>query len=190
VSAWRDRLEGQEVADQVVTAQADAGMSADRIDASAERVLGARFEKPTKESDAFWSGYDETAATYAADLRDLGREDQAIRDGDAVRVTRHVIAPDGSERQVADWTGTARSPSYEDGALTGLELTREDGGSSLSARDQPIGREGTLRTSVTRVQADRGGQPGAIPREHAARVIRGLDIVPGRQAEADMEAGS
>jgi hypothetical protein len=106
VSAWRDHLDGQEVADQVVTAQADAGMSADRIDASAEHVLGARFESPTAESDAFWSGYDETAAIYAADLRDLDRE------------------------------------------------------------------------------------AGAIPRAHALRVIRGLGIAPGRQAEADREAGS
>jgi len=76
----RARLEGEETADQVVRAQAGAGMSAERIDASAEEVLAARFEgRPDPESDAFWSGYDTTEAIYAADLRDLEREDDATR---------------------------------------------------------------------------------------------------------------
>ena len=34
-----------------------------------------------------------------------------------------------------------------------------------------------------------GAAPGAIPREHMTGVIRHLDIVPGRQAETDKEAG-
>src|SRR5450631_1305629 len=99
----RARLEGSQIADDVVRSQADAGMSADRVDRSAEDVLAARFDAPTAESDAFWGGYDTTSAIYAADLRDLDRE------------------------------------------------------------------------------------AGTIPREHMARVIRGLDVVPERQAE-DREA--
>jgi hypothetical protein len=35
-----------------------------------------------------------------------------------------------------------------------------------------------------------GAAPGAIPREHMARVIRHLEIEPQRQAEREMEAGS
>ena len=74
-AADQSRLEGQKIAGEVVRSQADAGMSADRIDASAEDVLAARFEgRPTPESDAYWSGYDSVAAIYAADLRDLSRE--------------------------------------------------------------------------------------------------------------------
>jgi hypothetical protein len=98
----RARAEGEQIADEVVRSQADAGMPADRIDRSAEDVLAARFDSPTAESDAFWSGYGTVAAIYAADLRDL--------------------------------------------------------------------------------------EAGAIPREHMTRVIRGLDVVPERQAE-DREAG-
>ena len=100
----RARAEGEQIADEVVRSQADAGMSADRVDRSAEDVLAARFDAPTAESDAFWSGYDTTAAIYAADLRDL--------------------------------------------------------------------------------------EAGAIPREYMTRVIRHLEIVPGRQPEQDREAGS
>jgi len=65
------RRAGAEAADQVIRAQADAGMSADRIDTSAERVLAGRFDNPTPESRAFYAAYDQTAAIYAADLRDL-----------------------------------------------------------------------------------------------------------------------
>jgi hypothetical protein len=32
--------------------------------------------------------------------------------------------------------------------------------------------------------------PGAIPREYMTRTIRHLEIIPGRQPEADREAGS
>jgi hypothetical protein len=65
---------GAESADQVVRAQLDAGMTPDQVDASAEKVLGDRFTGPTAASDAFYDAYDETAAMYAADARDLDRE--------------------------------------------------------------------------------------------------------------------
>src|SRR5450631_4704348 len=84
----RARLEGSQIADDVVRSQADAGMSADRVDRSAEDVLAARFDAPTAESDAFWSGYDTTAAIYGGDLRDL--EAGAIPREYMTRVIRHL----------------------------------------------------------------------------------------------------
>jgi hypothetical protein len=41
---------GAETADQVIRAQLDAGMSPGRIEASAESVLGGRFDHPTPAS--------------------------------------------------------------------------------------------------------------------------------------------
>ncbi len=64
-------IEGVKAADQVVRAQLNAGFSAGRIDANAERVLGGRFEQPTATSEAFYCGYDQTAATYAREAREL-----------------------------------------------------------------------------------------------------------------------
>ena len=64
------RRAGAQAAHQVITAQADAGMSPDQIDASAECVLGGRFDHRTAESDAFYAAYDQTAAIYVADLRE------------------------------------------------------------------------------------------------------------------------
>ena len=87
----RARAEGEQIADEVVRSQADAGMTADRIDRSAEDVLAARFEgRPTPETDAYWSGYDTTAAIYAADLRDLEREAGAIPREHMTRTIRHL----------------------------------------------------------------------------------------------------
>jgi hypothetical protein len=62
---------GAETADQVVRAQLDAGMSPDRLEASAESVLGGRFDRPTPASEAFYRGYDEIAATYTREAREL-----------------------------------------------------------------------------------------------------------------------
>ena len=62
---------GAETADQVVRAQLDAGMSPDRIEASAESVLGGRFDHPTPASEAFYRGYDDVAATYTREAREL-----------------------------------------------------------------------------------------------------------------------
>jgi hypothetical protein len=91
----RARAEGEQIAAEVVGSQADAGMSADRIDRSAEDVLAARFDSPNAESDAFWSGYDTTAAIYAADLRDLDREAGAIPREHMTRVIRGLaVVPD------------------------------------------------------------------------------------------------
>jgi hypothetical protein len=62
---------GAETADQVICAQLDAGMSTDRIEASAESVLGGRSDHPTPASEAFYRGYDEIAATYTREAREL-----------------------------------------------------------------------------------------------------------------------
>ena len=62
---------GAETADQVIRAQMDAGMSPGRIGASAESVLGGRFDHPTPASEAFYRGYDEVAATYSREAREL-----------------------------------------------------------------------------------------------------------------------
>lgn len=62
---------GAKTADEVIRAQLDVGMSADRIEASAEQVLGGRFDRPSPSSDAFYRGYDLTAATYTREAREL-----------------------------------------------------------------------------------------------------------------------
>jgi hypothetical protein len=62
---------GAEAAAQVIGAQLDAGMSADRIEASAEAVLGARYDDPALAAQAFYRGYDETAATWTREAREL-----------------------------------------------------------------------------------------------------------------------
>jgi hypothetical protein len=62
---------GAQTADQVIRAQMDAGMTPDRIETSAESVLGGRFDHPTPTSEAFYRGYDEVAATYAREAREL-----------------------------------------------------------------------------------------------------------------------
>ena len=64
-------LAGSHAAHDLITALADAGMTADRIDQAAENVLGASYDQPTPVSDRFYSGFDRTAAIYVADLRDL-----------------------------------------------------------------------------------------------------------------------
>ncbi len=62
---------GAETADQVIRAQMDAGMSPDRVEASAESVLGGRFDHPTTASHAFYRGYDEVADIYTREAREL-----------------------------------------------------------------------------------------------------------------------
>jgi hypothetical protein len=62
---------GAETADKVIRAQMDAGMTPDRIDASAESVLGGRFDHPTATSGAFYRGYDEAAGIYTREAREL-----------------------------------------------------------------------------------------------------------------------
>jgi hypothetical protein len=62
---------GKQAAHELITALADAGMSADRIDRVAEEVLGGRHDEPTPVSDQFYAEFDRTAAIYLADLRDL-----------------------------------------------------------------------------------------------------------------------
>ena len=61
---------GARAAGQVICAQLDAGMTADRIDTSAESVLAGRFTQPTPVSEAFYRGYGE-AATCTPEAREL-----------------------------------------------------------------------------------------------------------------------
>jgi len=49
----------------------DAGMSPDRIETSAESVLGGRFDHPTATCSAFYSGYDEVTGIYTREAREL-----------------------------------------------------------------------------------------------------------------------
>ncbi len=65
------RQAGAETAPHLVTKLADAGMSAGRIDAIAEDVLGCRHDQPTAVSERFYAAFDRTAAIYVADLREL-----------------------------------------------------------------------------------------------------------------------
>jgi hypothetical protein len=65
---------GAEAADLVVRAQLEAGMDRDRIEISAEKVLGDRFVNPTAVSNAFYGAYDETVRTYVAEARGLEME--------------------------------------------------------------------------------------------------------------------
>jgi hypothetical protein len=62
---------GAQTADQVIRAQLDAGMSPGWIDASAEAVLGGRFDHPTPVSEAFYRGYGETVSIYTREAREL-----------------------------------------------------------------------------------------------------------------------
>lgn len=66
------RAEGGRTAQTVITAQADAGMGAGRIEVSAERVLADRFAAgATPQSAAFYDEYDRTAAMLTGELRDM-----------------------------------------------------------------------------------------------------------------------
>jgi hypothetical protein len=62
---------GHEAACHLITALADAGMTAGQIDQTAEDVLGARYDQPTPVSEQFYAEFDRTAATCVAELRDL-----------------------------------------------------------------------------------------------------------------------
>ncbi len=62
---------GAETAGQVIRAQMDAGMTPDRIETSAEAVLGGRFDHPTATSGAFHRGYDEVAGSCTREAREL-----------------------------------------------------------------------------------------------------------------------
>ena len=71
----RERLEearraGAEAADVLISGLANAGMSSDQIDASAEYVLAGQHDAPvTPQSVAFYQAYRETTDAYVAELR-------------------------------------------------------------------------------------------------------------------------
>jgi hypothetical protein len=62
---------GAQAAHDLITALADAGMNAGRIDQAAEGILGARYDAPTPVSNRFYAAFDRTAAIYVANLHDL-----------------------------------------------------------------------------------------------------------------------
>jgi len=55
----------------VIRAQMDAGMTPDRIEASAESVLGGRFDHPRPRPVRSTAGYDEVAGIYTREAREL-----------------------------------------------------------------------------------------------------------------------
>jgi hypothetical protein len=71
VSARGASAEGGRIAQRIITAQADAGMTPDRIEVSAEKMLADRFDGPTPVSDAFYGEYDTTAAILTRELREM-----------------------------------------------------------------------------------------------------------------------
>jgi len=72
-----------------------------------------------------------------------------LKAGDKARVTRTRIAKDGTSEQVADWAGTAVGVHYEDGRVAGVELP---GVGWLDTAECSLGREGTMRTVVERIE--------------------------------------
>lgn len=65
-------------------------------------------------------------------------------------------------------------------AAGGDEHSRYAHGTGPEPRSYQVAREPVIPPGDVR---------GAIPREHMTRVIRGLDVAPAREAEADREAG-
>lgn len=66
------RFAGAESAELVVLAQIAAGMPADRIEESADRVLADQDDRPTPAATAFYRAYGDVARTYAAAARRFG----------------------------------------------------------------------------------------------------------------------
>ena len=75
----RERLEaarraGAEAADVLISGLANAGMSSDQIDTSAEYVLAGQHDAPvTPQSVAFYQAYRETTDTYITELDELDK---------------------------------------------------------------------------------------------------------------------
>jgi len=67
-------LNGRQLADQLVRAQADAGMPAERIGRQQEGVIASLLsDAETAGGKAFATGYATTAETYISDLKALDR---------------------------------------------------------------------------------------------------------------------
>jgi len=71
------RRAGADAAAVVIYAQLRAGMPADRIEQSAERVLAGQASQPTPVSAAFYDAYGQVARTYAAAARAFGLDPAA-----------------------------------------------------------------------------------------------------------------
>jgi hypothetical protein len=72
VPAANQRMLGQQVAEQTIIAQADAGMSAQRI-AEVQEEIAARnlSEATTREARTFAKEYDDTARTLVRELEEM-----------------------------------------------------------------------------------------------------------------------
>ena len=88
---------GAETAAQIVCAQASAGMEPDRIGAHHEDLAaGLLSDAATPDGQAFARGYDDTAATLAADLRaEAGRAPQAAGQPDGTPHSDPFLAARG-----------------------------------------------------------------------------------------------
>ena len=73
----QDARRRRRLGSQVLRAQLMAGMPADRIEQSADRVLAHRIENPTALSTAFYDAYSAVAYTYAAAARAFGLDCEA-----------------------------------------------------------------------------------------------------------------
>jgi len=71
------RQAGADAAAVVIYAQLRAGMPADRIEQSAERVLAGQAASPTPAAAAFYAAYAEVTRTYAAAARAFGLDPAA-----------------------------------------------------------------------------------------------------------------
>lgn len=72
VPAANQRMLGQQVAEQTITVQADAGMSPDRIERVQEEISARNLsEATTRAAKHFAKEYDETARTLVRELQEM-----------------------------------------------------------------------------------------------------------------------
>jgi hypothetical protein len=90
---------GARTAEQIICAQAPAGLDPDRIaDHHHDIAAGLRSDATTPEGRAFAGAYDDTAASLAADLRQEARQAAGARYDAAVRQVWEGISPDQGTR--------------------------------------------------------------------------------------------
>jgi len=74
IPAANQKMLGREVAEQAIIAQADAGMSPERIERVQDEIAARNLsEATTPETTRFAREYDHTARTLLRDLRDMER---------------------------------------------------------------------------------------------------------------------
>ena len=93
---------GARTAEQIICAQASAGMDPDRIaDHHHDIAAGLLSDATMPEARAFAGAYDDTAASRAADLRQEARQAAGARYDAAVRQVWERISPDQGTRDAA-----------------------------------------------------------------------------------------